>query len=195
MKLVRPRALGLALPLVLAGCGLQEHPRGPAASATPPPPPPPPPHPPPGIDPPRPPPPPPGVDAAAPPDPRPPDAGGAPPPDAPAPPTGGPGITDNGPPPPAAPAPAPGGPGITVNGRFVPRANAIVLLHIGHSNMAGRATNPPELRPFFYDPDPQLWVYAKGGAFRAAKEPTAPDNQMGQAAGPGMALLHTALAI
>src|SRR4051794_35174016 len=135
MKLVRPRALGLALSFVLAGCGLQEHPRGPAASATPPPPPSPDAA---TIDPPPPPPPPPGVGAAPPPDPRPPDAGGAPPPD--------------------APAPATGGPGITVNGRFVPRANAIVLLHIGHSNMAGRATNPPELRPFFYDPDPQLWV-------------------------------------
>jgi hypothetical protein len=81
--------------------------------------------------------------------------------------------------------------GVTINGQFVPRDKALVVLHIGHSNMAGRATGPVELKPYFYNPDPQLWVYAKGGTFRPASEPTAPDNEMGQAAGPGMALLHT----
>jgi hypothetical protein len=83
--------------------------------------------------------------------------------------------------------------GITVGGKLVPRDKAIVLLHIGHSNMAGRATRPAMLRPFFYDPDPRLWVHAPGG-FAPAREPTAPDDQDGQAAGPGMALLRTALA-
>jgi hypothetical protein len=84
------------------------------------------------------------------------------------------------------------GPGVTIAGRFVPRAKAIVLLHIGHSNMAGRASTPAALEPYFYDPDPQLWTYKKGGAFSQAREPTAPDNEAGQAAGPGMALLRSA---
>jgi hypothetical protein len=93
------------------------------------------------------------------------------------------------------PDPAPGDPGVTIDGTFVPRARAVVFLHIGHSNMAGRASTPADLRPFFYDPDPHLWTYAKGGAFSAAREPTAPDNEAGQAAGPGMALLRSAQAM
>jgi hypothetical protein len=157
----------VALSVISAlGCGLQEFPRGGAASPPPPPPPP-------------------AADAAIVP--------GPPQPNVPPPP----GMSamdaavgaDAGVP----PDPPAGGPGITVAGRFVPKAKALVVLHIGHSNMAGRATTPPELKPFFYDTDPQLWVYGKG-AFRPALEPTAPDNQDGQAAGPGMALLRTALA-
>jgi hypothetical protein len=108
---------------------------------------------------------------------------------------------DAGPAPDAAPAsPAPvtdspaSGVGVTIGGRFVPKDRAIVILHIGHSNMAGRATGPAELKPFFYDIDPHLWVYDKNG-FRPASEPTAPDNEAGQAAGPGMALLRSALAV
>jgi len=92
-------------------------------------------------------------------------------------------------------APAAPTPGVTINGQFVPRARAVVFLHIGHSNMAGRATTPAELRPFFHDPDPQLWTYARGGVFRPASEPTAPDNRRGQAAGPGMAILRSAQAV
>jgi hypothetical protein len=87
----------------------------------------------------------------------------------------------------------PGG-GVTVAGAFIPRAKVIVFLHIGHSNMAGRATTPAASKPYFYDTDPQLWVYGDGG-FRPAQEPTAPDNQSGQAAGPGMALLRSGLAV
>jgi hypothetical protein len=94
----------------------------------------------------------------------------------------------------AAPA-AMGGPGVMIAGQFVPRAKAIVFLHIGHSNMAGRATGPADLKPYFYDTDPHLVTYAKGGAFRPAREPTAPDNEMGQAAGPGMAILRAAQAV
>src|SRR3954452_13045160 len=86
-----------------------------------------------------------------------------------------------------------GGGGVTINGVFVPRARAVVILHIGHSNMAGRATGPGELKPYFYDTDPHLWTYGKG-QFQPAREPTAPDNEAGQAAGPGMALLRSALA-
>jgi len=90
----------------------------------------------------------------------------------------------------AAPPPT-GGPGVTIDGTFVPRARAVVFLHIGHSNMAGRATGPADLKPFFYDTDPHLLTYGRGG-FHLAKEPTAPDNKAGQAAGPGMAILRTA---
>ena len=89
--------------------------------------------------------------------------------------------------PPAMP-PA-GRPGVDIGGRRLPRSQVLVFLHIGHSNMAGRATRPTELRPLFYDTDPRLWTYGDGG-FAPAKEPTAPDNQNGQAAGPGMALLR-----
>jgi hypothetical protein len=89
----------------------------------------------------------------------------------------------------------PSGAGVTINNKFVPRSKAVVFLHIGHSNMAGRATMPADLKPYFYNPEPQLWTYAGGGAFRQAKEPTAPDNQAGQAAGPGMALLHAGRAV
>jgi hypothetical protein len=83
---------------------------------------------------------------------------------------------------------------VTVDGRVLPREQVIVMLHIGHSNMAGRARNPASERPYFYDPHPQLWVYARGGAFRAAREPTSPDNMSQGRAGPGMALLRNALA-
>ena len=98
------------------------------------------------------------------------------------------------PPPDARVDPPASGEGIMIGGRFVPKEKVIVVLHIGHSNMAGRATGPAELKPFFYDTNPQLWVYGKNAALKPAQEPTAPDNQAGQAAGPGMALLHAALA-
>jgi hypothetical protein len=94
----------------------------------------------------------------------------------------------------AAEVQPPTGPGVTIDGQFVPRARAIVFLHIGHSNMAGRARTPATLRPFFEEPDPRLFVYASGGTFQPAKEPTAPDNKSGQALGPGMAILRSAQA-
>jgi hypothetical protein len=83
--------------------------------------------------------------------------------------------------------------GVTIGGKFVPKEKVIVFLHVGHSDMAGRADKPPELRPFAYDTNPQLWMYAKGGIFRPAKEPTAPDDGTGSKSGPGMAILRTAL--
>jgi hypothetical protein len=84
--------------------------------------------------------------------------------------------------------------GITIGGRFVPRAKAVVFLHIGHSNMAGRATRPAELKPYFYDVHPNLWAYGEGAQWRQAREPLAPDSSTDDAAGPGMALLRAALA-
>lgn len=103
-----------------------------------------------------------------------------------------PGSVPETPAPPRDPVPA-AEPGLEIAGRRVPPSKVLVFLHVGHSNMAGRATRPAELRPHFYDTDPRLWSYGPAG-FAAAKEPTAPDNQNGQAAGPGMALLRAALA-
>jgi hypothetical protein len=68
-----------------------------------------------------------------------------------------------------------------------------VFIHIGHSDMAGRATGPANLKPFAYDTDPHLWTYAKGGVWTPAKEPTASDEPGATRAGPGMAILRTAL--
>jgi hypothetical protein len=84
--------------------------------------------------------------------------------------------------------------GVTIGGRFVPREKAVVFLHIGHSDMAGRATGPAALRPFMFDPHPQLWIYQRGGRFVQAREPnTAGDDASAGKSGPGMAILRTAL--
>jgi hypothetical protein len=104
----------------------------------------------------------------------------------------------------AAPAVNPGA-GVTINGVFVPRDRAIVFLHIGHSNMAGRTTTPEELRPLSFETHPHLWAYGKGGVWRPAKEPLAADSLtstcggvgcagLPNGAGPGMSILRTALA-
>ena len=69
----------------------------------------------------------------------------------------------------------------------------IVFLHLGHSNMAGRTNTPPELRPLNFETHPQLWAYAKGGAWRPAKEPLSGDHLTRGGAGPGMSILRTAL--
>ena len=95
------------------------------------------------------------------------------------------------------------GPGIQIAGTWVPKEDAIVLLHVGHSNMAGRASTPPELVSYFYESHPQLWSYratdslnASGPLmFRPAIEPLAEDEATGGRAGPGMALLRSALAL
>jgi hypothetical protein len=89
-------------------------------------------------------------------------------------------------------APASGN-GLMIGGKFVPQEKAIVFIHVGHSDMAGRADGPADLRSFMFDTHPQLWVYARGGALRAAKEPTAGDAGSVGKSGPGMALLKTAL--
>jgi hypothetical protein len=157
--------------LLLAGCGLQEHPRasthglgggGSAGSA---------------------------ADAAAPE----PDVASVPPPGRGPVPDASVGVE-------AAPSPADAppraGPGVMINGTMIPREKVIVLLHLGHSNMAGRALGPAELKPDFYDTDPHLWQYQKGGIWKPAKEPLCPDGGTPghpQGAGPGMALLRRAL--
>lgn len=92
---------------------------------------------------------------------------------------------------------------LMVGGARVSRDKLLVVLHIGHSNMAGRATTPQDMRPYFFDTDPHLWTYhfedpveGKGPLrFRPATEPTAADPYVPPgAAGPGMAILHSILA-
>jgi Carbohydrate esterase, sialic acid-specific acetylesterase len=89
-------------------------------------------------------------------------------------------------------APPPGG-GVVIAGTVVLKDRAIVFLHIGHSNMAGRSVNPTSERPFFYDTHPRLWAYAAGDAWRPAREPLAGDSMTRDRAGPGMAILRSAL--
>ena len=101
--------------------------------------------------------------------------------------------------------PAPSGMQVSINGTLVPKEKVIVFLHIGHSNMAGRVTTPTDLRSFNFETHPRLWAYAKGGVWRAAKEPLSGDSMNGSCggvgcaglpagAGPGMSILRTALA-
>ena len=93
----------------------------------------------------------------------------------------------------ALPPQGPGPPSVDIAGTRVPRERAVVLLHVGHSNMMGFAVDPPELQKDFYTPHPRLWVYRGNGAFVPATEPTATRRAL-VAAGPGMALLRAAAA-
>jgi Carbohydrate esterase, sialic acid-specific acetylesterase len=96
-------------------------------------------------------------------------------------------------PPPAA---MPGAPGaVVIDGKPLNKSDVVVFLHLGHSNMAGRTSTPPELRSINFESHPRLWAYAKGGAFRPAKEPLSGDYLTKNGAGPGMSILRTALAL
>jgi hypothetical protein len=90
----------------------------------------------------------------------------------------------------------PSGVRVSIAGMSVPKEKAIVFLHIGHSNMAGRATGPADLHDFEFTTNPHLWAYAKGGVWRPAVEPLSPDSMtLPGMAGPGMSILRTALAM
>jgi hypothetical protein len=95
----------------------------------------------------------------------------------------------------ASPGPSIVGGQIVMDGAPVPKERIVVFLHIGHSNAAGRTSTPAELRPLNFETDPQLWAYAKGGVFRPAKEPLSGDYLTKGGAGPGMSILHGALAL
>ncbi len=95
----------------------------------------------------------------------------------------------------------PSGMTVTIGGKVVPKEKVVVFIHLGHSDMMGRATKPDALAPYVYDTHPQLWMYKKGGVWSPAKESTAgiygsasPLVQPNQT-GPGMAILRTALAL
>ncbi|WP_437765940.1 sialate O-acetylesterase [Sorangium sp. So ce281] len=87
--------------------------------------------------------------------------------------------------------PAPSGVTINLGGVDVPRERAIAFIHIGHSNMAGRATRPQSSRPFhFTETHPHAFMYHPGSAPELAIEPkTAGDTAAG---GPGTALVKEA---
>lgn len=83
--------------------------------------------------------------------------------------------------------------GVTINlgGVEVPKERAIAFIHVGHSNMAGRATVPNASRPYhFQETHPHAWMYHPGSSPALAIEPkTAGDSP---AAGPGTALVKEA---
>jgi hypothetical protein len=96
-------------------------------------------------------------------------------------------------PPVAEPAPAAPLSGVTIplGGVDVPKERAIAFIHIGHSNMAGRASRPNSSRPYhFQETHPRAWLYHPGSPPELALEPkTAGDTQN---AGPGTALVKEA---
>ncbi len=83
--------------------------------------------------------------------------------------------------------------GITINlGEVdVPKERAIAFIHIGHSNMAGRASRPNSSRAYhFEETHPRAWLYHPGSPPELALEPnTAGDTNR---AGPGTALVKEA---
>jgi hypothetical protein len=83
--------------------------------------------------------------------------------------------------------------GVTINlgGVEVPKEKAIAFIHVGHSNMAGRADKPQASRPYhFQETHPHAYMYHPGSTPALALEPkTAGDSQD---AGPGTALVKEA---
>jgi hypothetical protein len=85
----------------------------------------------------------------------------------------------------------------------IPKEKIVVFYQIGHSNMAGRATEPSSERAYFYNTDPRLWSFHGTDMtvgqppflWRAAKEPLSPDKETNGMAGPGMGILRAAMAI
>ena len=80
---------------------------------------------------------------------------------------------------------------VVINGVPMPKERVIVFLHLGHSNMAGRTDTPVALRPFYFETHPRLWSFKEG--WKLAKEPLSGDFLTRGRAGPGMAILRTAL--
>ena len=83
--------------------------------------------------------------------------------------------------------------GVTINlgGVDVPKEKVIAFIHVGHSNMAGRATGPAASRPYhFQETNPHAYMYHPGTQPALAIEPkTAGDSDAG---GPGTALVKEA---
>ncbi len=92
---------------------------------------------------------------------------------------------------------------ITLGTNVVPIEHAVAFIHIGHSNMAGRATVPAASRPYhFTETDPHAWMYhveANGGGGMPgppalAIEPKTAGDTPGDA-GPGTSLVKQAAAL
>ena len=100
-------------------------------------------------------------------------------------------------PPTAMPNPPASGVTLDLGGSPVAKENIIAFIHIGHSNMAGRAVGPQSSRPYFFNqPDPRGWMYKIGMPPQPAKEPnTAGDDLSGTYGGPGTALIKQAAAL
>jgi hypothetical protein len=129
-----------------------------------------------------------------------PEGGGGAPVSNPPPGTAGPGNPGPGNPPPRD-AGAPAGPRpdartataeLIIGGVPRPKEKVIVFLHLGHSNMAGRTDTPANMRPLYFETHPRLWSY-KQAMWQLAKEPLSGDYLTRGRAGPGMAILRTAL--
>ena len=124
--------------------------------------------------------------------------------------SGTPGGGAGGVPPEPGPNPAPAGT-IEIGGKQLPSDKVIVFIHIGQSNMGGRAQEPRELFDYFMwygkslqpggqpdpaaDPNPlpyspRLWKFTKEAVFVPAREPTASDESGDAGAGPGMGLMR-----
>jgi hypothetical protein len=84
-----------------------------------------------------------------------------------------------------------------IGGVNVPKENIIAFIHLGHSNMAGRATGPASEAPYnLTQTDPHAWMYHVGTAMQPALEPrTAGDNGCTSCGGPGTPLLKQAAAM
>jgi hypothetical protein len=94
----------------------------------------------------------------------------------------------------AAGSAAPSGVTIDLGGTNVAKEDAIAFIHIGHSNMAGRAIGPATTKTYFTTTDPHAWMYHTGKPPELAKEPyTAGDDLSGLYGGPGTALLKQAV--
>jgi hypothetical protein len=92
---------------------------------------------------------------------------------------------------------------ITLGTNVVPMEHAVAFIHIGHSNMAGRATVPAGSRAYhFTETDPHAWMYhvaANGGGGMPgppalAIEPKTAGDTPGNA-GPGTSLVKQAAAL
>ena len=91
---------------------------------------------------------------------------------------------------------APSGVTIDLGGTNVAKEDAIAFIHLGHSNMAGRATGPATTKTYFTTTDPHAWMYHVGKPPELALEPyTAGDDLSGIYGGPGTALLKQAVAL
>jgi hypothetical protein len=92
--------------------------------------------------------------------------------------------------------------GVTINlgGVEVPKEKAIAFIHIGHSNMAGRASGPRGSRPYHFDEThPHAYMYHPGSMPALAREPETSGDDLARdppfgdpQGGPGTALVKEA---
>ncbi|HEY2736219.1 MAG TPA: hypothetical protein VGI70_19610, partial [Polyangiales bacterium] len=97
----------------------------------------------------------------------------------------------------AAGATMPSGVTLMLGNATVAKEDVIAFIHIGHSNMAGRAIGPTATRPYFFtETDPHAYMYHVGKPPALAQEPyTAEDDTSGTYGGPGTALVKQAVAL